>query len=216
MIDGAIQRLSEAVIQGDREKSKKVAEEIVAAGMDPFKAIKEGLLEGLQTVGDQWLAGDIFLPEMMDSAAAMKTAMGILKSKVTAKGLAELKLGTIVLGTVQGDIHDIGKNIVGTMLEVSGFEVYDIGVDARAMKFVEKAEEVKADIIGMSALMATSMPFFEDVISILKDTGVRERYKILIGGGPVTPGIANEMGADGYGRDAEEAVRVAKKLMGVK
>jgi corrinoid protein of di/trimethylamine methyltransferase len=213
---GIIKKLCETVIAGDQESSKKIAQEILSSGVDPLQAIREGLLEGLRIMGGKWVDGEIYLPEMMDSVSAMKGAMNILKSKVAAKGLAELKLGTVVLGTVQGDIHDIGKNIVGTMLEVSGFEVHDLGVDVRSMKFVEKAQEVGADIIGMSALMATSMPFFEDVIGIMKDTGVREKYKVLVGGGPVTQLTADEMGADGYGKDAEEAVRVAKKLLGVK
>jgi corrinoid protein of di/trimethylamine methyltransferase len=211
-----LKKLRDTVIEGNNELTKKAAEEIISAGADPLRAIKEGLLDGLKTVGEKWVCGEIYLPEMMDSVAAMKTAMSILKPKVAAKGLADLKMGTVVLGTVQGDIHDIGKNIVGTMLEVSGFEIHDLGVDVRAMKFVEKAEEVGANIIGMSALMATSLPFFGDVINILKDMGIRNKYKILIGGGPVTPQHATEFGADGYGKDAEEAVRAAKKILGVK
>lgn len=210
-----IKKFAESVIAGEKESSIRIAEEIVSTGVDPLKAIKEGLLGGLQDVGGRWVTGEVFLPEMMESVTAMKAGIDILKANLSGTALAELKLGTVVLGTVQGDIHDIGKNIVGTMLELAGFEIKDIGVDVPAMQFVDKAQEEKADIIGISALMVTSMPFFEDIISILKDMGIREKYKVMIGGGPVTQEYADEIGADGYGRDAEEAVRIAKKLLEV-
>lgn len=172
------------------------------------------MLEGLQVIGDRWLAMEVFLPEMMQSVQAMKAALEILRPKIAAARQAELKLGTVVIGTVQGDIHDLGKNMVATMLEVSGFEVHDISVDVPPMAFVDKAGQVGADIIAMSALMATSMPAFGDVINLLKDMGLRDRYKVMIGGGPVTQLYADEIGADGYGKDVEEAVRVARKLVG--
>ena len=180
-----IKKLSESVIEGEKESSIKIAEEVLSSGIDPVKAIKEGLLEGLKYVGDKWVCGDLVLPELMESIEAMRAAMDVLKSKMAEEDKDALKVGTIVLGTVLGDIHDIGK-----------------------------AQEVNADIIGMSARMVTSMPFFDDVIDILKEFGIRNKYKVLIGGGPVTQEHAEEIGADGYGKDAEEAVRVANKLLG--
>jgi len=209
-----LRKLRDLIIEGDAEGAKNISKQALNMGIDPVEAIKEGLVKALDVVGEKWRKLEIFLPHVMLAVDAMKAAMEILKPKIVAEKMDEMRTGTVVIGTVQGDIHDIGKTLVATMLEVSGFEVHDLGIDVPPMDFVDRANVVKADIIAMSALMATSMPYFEDVIGILKHTGVREKYKVMVGGGPVTREYANEIGADAYGKDAEEASRIALKLMG--
>ncbi|MEM2897265.1 MAG: corrinoid protein [Candidatus Bathyarchaeia archaeon] len=185
-------------------------------GIDPLKAIRQGLMEGMRVVGEKMARSEVFIIEVMISAEAMKAAIEILKPQLSEKRISELNIGKVVLGTVNGDIHDIGKNIVATMLEATGFGVFDIGCDIPTQKFIEKAEEVKADIIGASALLTVTKLEQEKIIKLLKELGLREKYKVIVGGAIVTQEWAEEIGADGYGKDAEEAVRVAKALAGAK
>jgi len=211
-----LDRLKKAVIEGRSELSKKAAEDALSLGIDPMIALKKGLLKGMGIVGDKFGAQEMFLTEVMFSADAMKAGMEVLKSEMEAKEIAETRLGTIIIGTVKGDIHDIGKNIVIALLEAAGFKVHDIGIDIPPNVFVEKAEEVNADIIAASALLTTTIPYMEDIASLLRDTGLRGKFKFIVGGSQVTPGFAEEIGADGYGKDAGEAVGIAKKLLGLK
>jgi corrinoid protein of di/trimethylamine methyltransferase len=171
---------------------------------------------GVNEVGDQFSRGDMFLPELVAAGEAMKAAVAVLEPEMAKTGAAREIEGKVVVGTVQGDIHDIGKTLVGTMLSASGFEVYDLGVDVPIMKFVETARQVGADIIGLSALITTTMGKQRDVIEALDDMGMRAQVKVMVGGAPVTHSWAEEIGADGYSEDAVGAVSLAKRLVAEK
>ncbi len=212
--EAILRGLAESVIDGDEDRAREFAKKAVDAGIDPLTAIKEGLMNGMKVVGDRFARLEIFLPEVLLAADAMKAALEILEPLIVKEEREKLTLGKVVIGTVQGDIHDIGKNIVAMLLKANGFEVYDLGRDVPIDEFINKAEEVGADIIAISTLLSTSMPYMEDVIRLLKDRGLREKYKVMVGGGPVTREFAEEIGADGYGDNAEEAVEVAKRLLG--
>jgi len=208
-----LKKLGESVIKGDKEAAKKAAEEALSLGLDPIEAINEGLAKGINEMGERFGRLEVFLTELILAGEAMRAAVEVFEPKMTAEKVSEVKLGKIVIGTVKGDIHDIGKNLVATMLIAAGFDVYDIGVEAPPGKFIEKAEEVGATIIATSSLMSTTRPYQRDMITLLNDMGLRDKYKVMVGGGTVTQEWAEEIGADGYGRDAEEAVKVAKKLV---
>jgi len=213
MTEDILNRLKEAVINYDVDEAVKVAQEVIETGFDPLKAIEEGLSAGLQVVGDKFGSGEIFLPMLMISAEATKKALAILEP-VVAKGKSRKTLGKVVIGTVEGDIHDIGKSIVAAMLTANGFEVHDIGCDVPTSKFIAKVKEVNPDIIGMSALLTTTMPRMTEVINALKKEGLREKVKVIVGGAPVSAAWAEQIGADTYGEDAMAAVDVVKKLLG--
>ncbi len=214
MKEELLRSLTDAVTGYDVDAAVKLAEEVLKAGVDPVDAIQKGLAKGVRTVGDRFAAGEAFLTELMIAAEAMKQAMAILEPAIPKRAKAAKRaLGKIVIGTVEGDIHDIGKSIVGTMLTVAGFEVVDLGVDVPVMKFIEKTKEVEPDIIGMSALMTTTMVKMKDVIKILDADGLRKKVKVMVGGAPTSKEWAREIGADAHGGDAMEAVEVAKKLI---
>ncbi|MGQ9788955.1 MAG: corrinoid protein, partial [Candidatus Hadarchaeaceae archaeon] len=198
------------VLEGDEEKSRKAAEEAIEKGIDPVFAIERGLAAGLTVMGSKFERGEIFLPDLLLSADAMKAGMEILLARVPKE--MSPKAGVIVIGTVEGDIHDMGKSLVAALLSAAGFQVYDLGRDVKAMTFVKKAEEVNASVIAASALMSTTAPFIKDIISILKDRRSRDKFKVIIGGGAVTKEFAELVGADGYGQNATEAVRLAKEV----
>ena len=205
--------LAESVISGDEEKAKDLAKKSLEAGIDPLKAINEGLMKGMSQVGEDFSKLKIYLPEVMMAAEAMKAALSILEPAALQKGGGVIKKSKVVIGTITGDIHDIGKNIVAMLLRANGFEVYDLGRDVPVDELIRKAEEVGADIIAASTLLSTSMPYMEDLISLLKERNLREKYIVMVGGGPVTREWAASIGADGYGDDGEEAVKVAKELL---
>jgi corrinoid protein of di/trimethylamine methyltransferase len=207
--------LADAVIKGDEEKAKEMAKKAIEANIDPLIAINNGLMKGMQKVSEDFNKLIIYLPDVMMAAEAMKAALSILEPKILEKKVKEEKK-KVVIGTIQGDIHDIGKNIVALLLKANGFEVYDLGRDVPVDEFIRKAEEVNADIIAVSTLLSTSMPYMEDLINLLKERGLRDKYIVMVGGGPVTREWAMSIGADGYGEDGEEAVRVAKELIKVK
>jgi len=212
MTEDILNRLKEAVINYDVDETVKTAQEVIETGFDPLKAIEEGLAAGLQIIGDQFGRGEIFLPMLMISAEATKKALAILEPAV-ANGKSRKVLGKVVIGTVEGDIHDIGKSIVAAMLTANGFEVHDVGCDVPTSKFIEKVKEVNPDIIGMSALLTTTMPKMTEVINALKKEGLREKVKVMVGGAPVSAAWAEQIGADTYGEDAMAAVDVVKKLL---
>lgn len=205
--------MKQSIIDGDEEAAAEVARRSLEAGIDPLEAINRGYVEGMSYVGDQFAQGEMFLPDMMLAAEAMKAAVGVLEPEMQKRGTQRQMLGKVVLGTVKGDIHEIGKNLVATMLSASGFEVYDLGVDVPFEKFIEKAREVNADIIGMSALLTTTMTGQRTVIEMLDDMGMRPKVKVMVGGAPVTRSWAAEIGADGMSEDAMGAVTLAKKLV---
>lgn len=215
-----LKRLSEAIINCDEEEAKKSAAEISKMGMDPLEAIEKHLSPAIKIVGDKFERGEYFLTHLMMAAEAMTAATKALTIGMSEKDRKKLedkqkKTGSIVIGSVKGDIHDIGKNIVATLLNANGFNVYDIGKDVSPMDFAKKADEVKADIIMLSALMTTTEPAQLDVINYLKDMGNRDRYRILVGGGVTNREWAEEIGADGWAPDASGAVTLVKKLLKV-
>ena len=206
-----IKKLCEAIVAGDREAAIKVANEIIEGGLDIVEAIEKGLMMGAKEVGDKFDKMEIFLPELMLAAEAMQAALNVLLPKIP-KGEVPRR-GVVVSGTVKGDIHDIGKNILVAMLRANGFEVYDLGIDVPTSKFIEEAEKVGADIITLSALMSSTIAGQKDVIDYLKQTGKRDKFIVMVGGGPTTQEWADEIGADGYAETASEAVKLALELI---
>jgi len=212
MAEDVLKRLKESIMNYDVEGAVEASEKVVKTGFDPLKAIEQGLGEGLRIIGEKFGAGEIFLPMLMMAAQGMKKSLAILEPAL-AKGVSRKVMGKVVIGTVEGDIHDIGKSIVAAMLTANGFEVHDIGCDAPVSKFVEKVKEVNPDIVGMSALLTTTMPKMTEVINTLKKEGLRGKIKVIVGGAPVSAAWAEQIGADSYGEDAMAAVDVAKKLV---
>ncbi|OYT30624.1 MAG: cobalamin-binding protein [Thermofilum sp. ex4484_79] len=199
------------------DEVKEAVDEALRMGIKPLDIIDNALTPAIREIGDLFEKGEYFLPELIISADLFKEIMDEkLKPLLTAEGSAREALGRVVIGTVKGDLHDIGKNIVATMLEIAGFEVYDLGVDVAPEEFVRKAKEVNADIVAMSALLTTTMMEMKNVIELLKREGLRDKVKVIVGGAPVTEEFARQIGADAYAEDAVKAVEVCKKLVGEK
>jgi corrinoid protein of di/trimethylamine methyltransferase len=203
--------LRDAVVAYDVDAAVKAARKAVESGLDPVKAIENGLSKGARIIGDQFDKLEIFLPELLIAADAMKAGLDILLAELPKD--KTLKKGTVVCGTVKGDIHEIGKKIVVALLRADGFEVYDLGADVSTSRFIEEAEKVGADILGLSALMSSTLAAQKDVIDYLKAVGEREKYIVMVGGGPTTQEWATQIGADGYAKTAPEAVKAALELM---
>jgi len=206
--------MRQSVIDGDPDAAMDLATEALAAGVDPIAAIDEGYVPGIRLVGEQFRSGEMFLPDMMAAAVAMQKALVILEPEMLARSVQREVLGRVVIGTVKGDIHEIGKNLVGMMLMANGFEVHDLGVNVTPEQFVEKVREVDANVVGMSALLTTTMVGQRAVIQALSDAGLRDGVKVIIGGAPVTRTWADEIGADGYSEDAAGAVTLTLTLLG--
>lgn len=203
--------MRQSVIDGDPDLAAELAQKAIDQGIDPVLALNDGFVPGVSYVGEQFGLGEMFLPELVVAGEAMKAAVATLEPEFSRRGTERQILGKVVIGTIEGDIHEIGKTLVATMLSASGFQVYDLGVDVPIMAFVEKAREVNADIIGISALLTTTMARQKDVIEALQDNNMAT--KVMVGGAPVTQGWAKEIGARGYSEDAVGAVAVAKNLM---
>ena len=201
-----------AVVEGDDDAAVVIANKVIAEGLNPMEIIGEGFAKGMIEVGDLFAKEDYALPEVLLSAGAMQKAMDLLDPNIPRQD-AKDKMGVVVIGTVQGDIHEIGKRIVGTMLEVYGFEVHDLGCDVPIETFIEKAKELKADIIATSALMTTTMMRQKKLEEALKEAGMKDKVKTMVGGAAVTQEWADLIGADGYGQDVTEAVEAAKDLV---
>lgn len=208
-----LENLSMSIIEGDEDKAKQYAKEVLISKMDPLKAVEQGLSKGMITLGERFKRGEVFLPDLLIAADAFNIAIGVLKPAMEAQKKQVAKLGTVLIGTVNGDVHGIGKNIVAIVLEAYGFEVVDIGVDNPSLKFIEEAEKVKADVIGLSSLMTTTMPAQKEVIDILMEMNLRKKYLVIIGGGPVTKEWADKIGADGYAESAFQVVGMIKELL---
>ncbi len=206
--------MKQSIIDGEVEQAVALAHKALEQNVDPLEAVNRGFVPGVNYVGEQFAAGDMFLPDLVLAGEAMKTAVAVLEPEMKRRGSERKMLGKVVLGTVKGDIHEIGKTLVATMLSASGFQVFDLGVDVPIEKFADKAREVNADIVGVSALLTTTMVGQKAVIVALDDMGLRPKVKVMIGGAPVTRGWQEEIGADGYSEDAIGAVAVAKRLMG--
>jgi len=207
------QRLSAAIIAGEKDKLSAAIEDALKGGMTPTDIIEKGMSPGMKDVGEKFARYEIYLPEMMLAAEAWESAMKILEPKLFEAGIERKRAGRVVLGTVKGDVHSIGKNIVGAILKMSGFEVFDLGIDVAASAFVTKAEETGADIIAASALMSTTMPQQKNIIEHLEARGARGKHRVLIGGGSTSQEWADSIGADGYGRTAGDAVTLALKAV---
>ena len=213
MSEDLFKQMAQAVIDGDDDEATALAQQALELGVDPLEAINKGYTPGMDVVGEMYSTGDYFLPDLILGGEAMKAALATLEPVLKASGQAREVLGTVVLGSVKGDIHEIGKSLVGSMLSANGFEVYDLGIDIEAEVFVAKAREHNADIVALSALLTTTMLHQREVIELLAEAGFRERVKVMVGGSPVTQGWADQIGADGFAEDAAGAVVVAKKLM---
>lgn len=208
-----ISMLTDAVIKGNAPKTKELTQQALQEKMSPEIVLKEGLIAAMKEVGDRFEKGEFFVPEMLISARAMKEGMAILKPALQKQGIKAI--GKVVIGTVKGDLHDIGKNLVAMMLEGAGFEVIDLGTDVSPEKFTQAVKDHSANMVGLSALLTTTMLNMKSIIAALQAAGVREKVKVIIGGAPVTDAYAREVGADGYGQDASHAVRVAKQLLAI-
>jgi corrinoid protein of di/trimethylamine methyltransferase len=206
--------MAQSIIDGDGDAAEALAKQAIEQGIDPLEAINQGFVVGVNTVGDSFSCGDAFLPELVMAGEAMKIAVATLEPEMDRRGTERQVLGKVVLATIHGDIHDIGKTLVGTMLSAAGFQVYDLGVDVPVATLVEKARTVNADIVGVSALLTTTMVRQRDVVEMLDDMGLRPKIKVMVGGAPVTGEWVKEIGADGYSEDAIGAVRVARQLVG--
>lgn len=207
------EELRQGIINYDSEAVKKVAKGIIEKGLNPLEAIKV-LTDTLREQGEKYGRLEIFLPELMMAADAMKSGLDVLEPELRKRGgRAPIQTGTIMIGTVKGDIHDIGKTIVTAMLTAAGFDVIDIGKDVAISVFAETAEKNKPDIVAASALLTTTIPALRELVEYFKEIEIRDKYRIMVGGGAVTREYAEEIGADGYGQDAIESVEVAVKLM---
>ena len=207
-----VESIKKTVIEGNKEGAVELAREALKKKIEPLKVI-DAYVEGIRIVGDGFGRGEIFLPELIISAEAMKAAIDILDEEVLKRGETREKSGKIVIGTVEGDIHDIGKTIVGSILSANGFEVIDIGSNVKPSTFIEKIKDTNADILGMSALLTTTMVNQKKTIEELEKEGLRSRVKVIIGGAPTSAEWAEDIGADGWGKDAIDALKLAKRLM---
>ncbi|MGA2915667.1 MAG: corrinoid protein [Sedimentisphaerales bacterium] len=205
-----LKALGEAVIRGDQTAALEMTKAAISEGISPAEILNNGLIAGMNIIGVRFKNNEVYIPEVLIAARAMKTAMEVLAPKLVEAGVEPI--GKAVIGTAQGDLHDIGKNLVVMMLKGAGFEVLDLGVDVPAQKFVDKAKEAKAKVIGISALLTTTMPAMEKAVKAVKAAGLT--IKIMIGGAPVTQAYADKIGADGYAPDAASAVDLAKSLIG--
>jgi corrinoid protein of di/trimethylamine methyltransferase len=209
-----LKEMGEAVQNFDDELARTLALKAVEAGVDPVVALEEGLAKALKEVGDRFGRGDAFITELIAAAQAMEAGAEVLNREIAKRGVSQKAVGRLLIGTVEGDIHSIGKNIVKTMLTSAGFEVFDLGEDVPAGVFVEKVREVGPDILGLSALMTTTMIKQREIIEALKEAGLRDGVKVIVGGSPVTDDWVDEIGADACGLDAGSAVKTALGLMG--
>ncbi|HJD95559.1 MAG TPA: corrinoid protein [Bacteroides togonis] len=208
-----LKELYNAIIDGQLEKAVAVTQNAIAEGVQPDEIITEYMIKGMEEIGKRFEEGKVFVPNLLMSARAMKGALEILKPLLLGK--SDLYLGTIVIGTVKGDLHDIGKNLVASMFEGCGFKVFNLGVDVSSEKFIEAAQTNHADIICMSALLTTTMNYMKVVIEDLKKKGLYGKIKVMVGGAPLNASFARSIGADGYTRNASAAVSMAKELLGV-
>jgi corrinoid protein of di/trimethylamine methyltransferase len=210
-----LEKLQESVIIGEPDEARDLAAKALDSGVEPLVVIEQALHPGMQLVGDRYECGEYFIPDLVMAAEAMKAAMAVLEPELAARQEERHVLGTVVIGTVEGDIHEIGKSLVATMLGAAGFDVHDLGVDVTAEDFVKEVQKTNANVVGLSALLTTTMLNQEAVIEGLKEAGIRDQVKVVIGGAPASPDWAKTIGADGYAENANEAVAVVRQLLGV-
>lgn len=215
MDKGYFDKLAQTVIDGEVEECVELVKEGLEKGVDPVEAIEKGLARGIMKVGDDFGAGVVFLPELIMAADVMKQGTQILDEKIRAAGTARKTLGSIVIGTVKGDIHDIGKSVVAAVLQANGFDVADIGIDVPVEGFLKAVRDQGADVLGMSTLLTLPLQVMGEVIERMKEEGLRDRVRVMVGGCPVTQEFAEEIGADAVGFDAADAVKKAKSLLDI-
>ena len=206
-----IQTLYDAILNGNAKAAKEITQTSLASGANPQSLVDDTMIPAMNEVGRRYEANEYFVPELLIAARAMKASLELIRPLLTARGAEPV--GRVVIGTVQGDLHDIGKNLVGAMLEGAGFEVIDLGVDVSPEKFINAVKERNARLVALSALLTTTMHSMKAVLEKLKDAGMRDKVKVMIGGAPVTQKYADEIGADGYSSNANAAVALARKLM---
>jgi 5-methyltetrahydrofolate--homocysteine methyltransferase len=206
-----LSKLSSAIIEGDLDSMKGLTDQALGEGYSAKEVLDKGLMPGMDHVGVEFRAGNMFVPEVLRSARAMQASMDTLKPLLAESG--EDRTGRVLIGTVKGDLHDIGKNLVGMMCEGAGFEVRDLGKDVEPEQFVEAVKEYEPDVVGMSALLTTTMRAMESTIKALEEAGVRDQIKIMVGGAPVTQDFADQIGADGYASNAASAADMARKFV---
>jgi trimethylamine corrinoid protein len=211
-----LDNLATAVVGGDEDQAREYAEKALSLQIDPLGAVEQGLSKGMAIVGDEFERGDAFLPELLMAAQAFNAAMEILNPEIEAQKKQVARMGTVLISTVKGDVHNIGKNIVTTVLGIHGFAVIDIGVDNSSLDIIQEAQKARADIIALSSLMTTTMPAQREVIEVLKEMNLRDQFLVMVGGGPVAQEWAEGIGADGHGKSAIQAVETAKRLMSQK
>jgi corrinoid protein of di/trimethylamine methyltransferase len=214
MSNELFQAMRQSIIDGAADHATDLAGQALTAGIDPLQAVNNGFVPGVDYVGEQFARREMFLPDLVMAAEAMKAGIAVLEPEMRRRGMQRESLGRVVLGTVKGDIHEIGKTLVGILLSAAGFEVVDLGVNVTAEMFAAKARELNADIVGVSSLLTTTMALQRGVVEALDRAQLRPRVKIIVGGAPVTRKWAEEIGADGYGKDAVGAVTLAKSLVG--
>jgi corrinoid protein of di/trimethylamine methyltransferase len=206
-----LKKLYEAVVSGDAKAAHAITQQALAEGVDPLVLVNQHMIPAMDEVGRRFEASEYFVPELLIAARAMKSALDLIRPLLVARG--DKPVGRVAIGTVKGDLHDIGKNLVASLLEGGGFEVIDLGVNVPPEKFIETVREKQANIVAMSALLTTTMPAMKTTIDALKQAGVRAQVKVLVGGAPITEKYAQEIGADGYSENAVGAVALAKKVV---
>jgi len=213
MNEEIFRKMTQSILDGDDEAAVDLARKSILQGISPQDALTHGFLVGLNRVGEAFSCGEVYLPELVMAGEAMKSAFSVLEPEMKKRGIEQEKIGKVILATVEGDIHEIGKTLVGTMLSASGFQVFDLGVDIPATTIVSKVIEESAQIVALSALLTTTMIRQEEVVDALEKAGLRPLVKVMIGGAPVSLNWMHQIGADGYSEDAFGAVSVARRLM---
>lgn len=208
--------MAQSVIDGDAEVAEQLANQAIEQGVDPLEAINQGFIPGVNVIGEQFSCGEAFLPELVMAGDAMKAAIGVLEGEMARTGVQRESEGKVIIATVEGDIHDIGKTLVGIMLSIAGFEVVDLGSDVPMADLLQRTRDEQPDIVGLSALLTTTMIRQRDFINELKEAGLYGQVKVMVGGSPVTRAWADKIGADGFSEDATGAVNVAKSLIAEK
>ena len=204
-----LENLCQKIIEGDMDRIKELSNQALDSGINPLEILENGISKGMEFVGKRFETGEAFLPELLMAANSFSCAMEVVSPALEASNDNVEKLGKILLATVKGDVHNLGKDILATVLETNGFEVFDLGVDKDTLTIIDEAKKNNADVIGLSAVMTTTMPYQKELIDTLTEMGLRDKYIVLVGGGPVSQKWADEIGADGYGETAMEAVSIA-------
>jgi corrinoid protein of di/trimethylamine methyltransferase len=214
MADKLLTGITASIVEGEPDKTIDLTRQAIEAGVEPLTIIDEGLVPGMNVVGEKFQSGEYFLPHLIIAASGMQQAMELLEPELKARQEAVERAGTVVIGSVAGDIHEIGKSLVGTMMAATGFQVYDMGVDVPTETFVAKVQETGADVLGLSALLTTTMTVQREIIEALEEAGIRDQVKVIIGGAPVNQEWADTIGADGYAEDAVGAIELVNRLIG--